>query len=143
MFERLNEKSWFGMPSGCSRIPLAFSLVARRLNICSTFQGTSANGSARRPIARIARSLPIFALKIIDAWSAGILRSRVSSQRKPPYPAMSKDLEDEDDWGGRINGQRPTVRTITLKEGFSCEPGGVNLTLYLRPSAFFSSSPHL
>ena len=27
------------------------------------------------------------------------------------YPAMSKDLED--DWGGRINGQRPTVRTIT------------------------------
>ena len=47
MFERLNEKSWFGMPSGCSRISLAFSLVARRLNICSTFQGTSANGSAR------------------------------------------------------------------------------------------------
>src|SRR5262249_29765264 len=45
--------------SGCSRISLAFSLVARLLNVCSTFQGTSANGSARRPMARIARSLPI------------------------------------------------------------------------------------
>jgi hypothetical protein len=40
--------SAYRMPSGCSRISLAFSLVARRLNICSTFHGTSANGSARR-----------------------------------------------------------------------------------------------
>jgi hypothetical protein len=143
MFERLNEKSWFGMPSGCSRISLAFSLVARRLNICSTFQGTSANGSARRPIARIARSLPIFALKIIDAWSAGILRSRVSSQRKPPLPSNEQRPRGRGRLGRTHQRSKTDCKDDNTKRGFSCEPGGVNLTLYLRPSAFFSSSPHL
>src|ERR1700730_17345814 len=48
---------------------------------------------------------------------------RVAASFNPFYLEIvgteaGKDLQDEDDWGGRINDQRPTVRTITLKEDF-------------------------
>jgi hypothetical protein len=58
----------------------------------------------------------VIASQLPEPVGSSVRVSLLSANRL--YPAMSKDLEDEDDWGGRINAQRPTVRTITLKEDF-------------------------
>jgi hypothetical protein len=60
------------------------------------------------------------------------------------YPAMSKERgRGRGRLGRRRQRSKTDYKDDNTKTGFSCKPAGVNLTLYLRPSAFFSSSLHL
>ena len=80
MFERLNEKSWFGMPSGCSRISLAFSLVAAPLEHLQHLPGNF--GKWFCPEADRANNLEIGQVRL-----GGLLIREVSSFAADPETA--------------------------------------------------------
>ena len=61
------------MSSGCSRISLAFSLVARRLSVWSTFAGTSREGLLAESNGSDCSEPVDFRLEILDTRLAGVV----------------------------------------------------------------------